>query len=183
MTLSVSLSKLSFTLLIWRGFAVDGETSCLICSLYVKCESRTTPRSFALNTGIISLPSSMTLSFLGSLFNNWGVPIRRNLVFSGLISNSLAEHHLATRQRSSSRFALVKMVSLMEKDRKTLESSTYDSSELLCGDSGRSFRYMRKNKGESIAPCGRAFLWGRPCESGHAINANLILKENRTLQF
>jgi hypothetical protein len=56
----------------------------------------------------------------------------------------------------------------MEKDRKTLESSTYDSSELLCGDSGRSFMYMRKSKGESIAPCGRAFLWGRAIVRPHA---------------
>ena len=130
----------------------------MICSLYVKCESRITPRSFALNTGLISLPRNERVIDEGSFFNSWGVPIRRNLVFSGLISNSLVEHHLATRRRSSSRFALAEMVSLMEKDRKTLESSTYDSREVLRGDSGRSFMYMQKSKGESIAPCGTPWV-------------------------
>jgi hypothetical protein len=53
---------------------------------------------------------------------------------------------------------MVEMVFIMEKDSKTLESSTYDSRELLCGDSGRSFMYMQKSKGESIAPCSRPWV-------------------------
>ena len=48
--------------------------------------------------------------------------------------------------------------SLMGKDTKTLESSIYDSSELLRRDNGRSFIYMQKSKGESIAPCGTPWL-------------------------
>jgi hypothetical protein len=95
MSLNVYLSKVSFTLFIWQRFAVHNETSCLIRSLYIKCKSRITPRSFTLNTGLISLHRNERVIDEGSFFNSWGVPIRRNLVFSGLISNSLAEHHSA----------------------------------------------------------------------------------------
>ena len=48
----------------------------------------------------------------------------------------------------------------MGKDRKTYESSAYDSRKLLRGDSGRSFMYtgIQKSKGESIAPCGTPWV-------------------------
>ncbi len=102
----------------------------------------------------MSLPRNESDIGEGIFFNNWGVPIRRNLVFSGFISSWFVKHHFATRERSSSSFVLAVVVSLMGKDRKTFESSAYDSRELLHGDSGRSFKYILKSKGESIAPCG-----------------------------
>ena len=82
--LSVSLSKLSFTLLIWHSFEVHEEISVLIRSLYVRCESTITPKSFALNTGLISLLKNERVIVSGSFFDNWGVPITRNLVLPGL---------------------------------------------------------------------------------------------------
>ena len=58
-------------------------------SLYVRCESRMTPKSFALKTGVISLPKNERVIDEGNFFNGGGggVPITRNLVFSGLINN------------------------------------------------------------------------------------------------
>ena len=127
--LSVSLWKLSFTWLIRQSFAVHEETSVLICSLYVKCESTITPKFSALNTGLISFPGNERV-VSSSFFNNWGVPITRNSVLFWLINSWLAEHHLATRQRVSSSFSLAENRSFIGVDRKALLSSMYDLRKL-----------------------------------------------------
>ena len=41
-------------------------------SLYVRCESRMTPKSFALKTGVISLPKNERVIDEGNFFNRGG---------------------------------------------------------------------------------------------------------------
>ena len=51
-----------------------------------------------------------------------------NFVLSGFINKSFVQHQVATLRKSSSSLNLASMTSATEKDSKTLESSTYDSS-------------------------------------------------------
>ena len=70
------------------------------CSLKLREESIITPRSLATVTGLISFPNNLTGGIDGRLLVNYGTPITRNLVLSGLMSREFVQHHLAISERS-----------------------------------------------------------------------------------
>ena len=90
----------------------------------------TTPKSFPLEEGVICLPRKSNLKSVRSLLVISRVPTNSSLVFVELMRRSFSEHHLATRRRSYSIVALAESMSFTGKDRSSLESSTYDSTEV-----------------------------------------------------
>ena len=89
--------------------------------------SSITPKSLTKSTGLRDLPMNETDRSVGSLLTCCLVPITMNLVFSGLIKRWFSQHQLATLNRSCSRFVIAVSISRIGKERKTFESSTYDS--------------------------------------------------------
>ena len=133
-------SKLFFTRLIWHGFAIQEDTTLEICQSYVRWESRVTSKSFADAIGSKDLSRKDTTGEEENLLLSCLVAMSINLVLSGFINSWFSQHQAATRSRSCSRFAIAVSTSGKEKDRKTLESSTYDSRPHTWGVQGRSFR-------------------------------------------
>ena len=133
-------SKLFFTRLIWHSFAIQEETTLEMWQSYVRWESKVIPKSFADATGSKEFPRKGTTGGEGNLFLDCLVPMSINLVLSGFINSWFSQNQAATRSRSCSRFAITVSTSDKEKDRKTLESSTYDSRLHTWGAQGRSFR-------------------------------------------
>ena len=87
-----------------------------------------TPRSLADSTAIRVFPINETVKLTECLLIICLVPINMNFVLSGFINKSFVQHQVATLRKSSSSLNFASMTSATEKDSKTLESSTYDSS-------------------------------------------------------
>ena len=134
------LSKLFFTLFIWQSLAMHDKVIWWMCWSKVKLLSRIIPRSLTLQTGVITFPKKGIAFSLGSLGSSCCVPTIRNLVFLGLINSWFLQNQAATHLKSSSRTHSADLVSLIEKDKKILESSTQDSRLHTCGANGRSLR-------------------------------------------
>ena len=77
---------------------------------------------------------------VGSLLTCCLVPITMNLVLPGLIKRWFSQHQLATLNRSCSRFVIAASILRIGKERRTFESSTYDSRLESRGMEGRSFK-------------------------------------------
>ena len=133
------------------------DISLPICSSYVKWLSKVTSRSFAYGTGLIDLFKNVKVISWGRADNEWRVPTKRNLVFSGLINNSFLQHHAATWRRSSSRLRRASVTSLIGNDKDNFESSTEQFKSHTCVIDGRSFVYMQNKSGDRMAP------YGTPC--------------------
>ena len=118
------LSKLFLRRLIWQSLDLHAAVSSFIWSSSVKLQSSVTPRSLAVETGVINLPRKNKDISWGSFCNMWRVAIRKNLVLSAMINKLFVQHQAATRNKSFSIFWLAEVESLIEKDKRILESST-----------------------------------------------------------
>ena len=93
-------SKLERTLLIWQSFEKHEDATFVMWLLYVRLGSKYTPKSLADGTGFKRFPKKESDGVGSSLFNCCLVPISRNLVLSGFISNSFSQHQVATSCKS-----------------------------------------------------------------------------------
>ena len=129
---------------------------------YDKCGSRATLKSRAEEDGLMIVPKKFSSRTVTSFYSHWYSLIRRNLVLSGFIERWLVKHHWAIRCRSFSSVCLAVSMSLIEKNMKTLVSSTYDSRRHVWGTAGRSFKYIENNIENNIISTDQPVLSGVP---------------------
>ena len=115
----VFLSKLFFTVYLTK-FGHARWSKLMDALVMVKLLSIIIPRSFPLETGVITFPKKEIEISLRSLRSSCCVPTIRNLVFSGLISSWFLQHQAATRLKSSSRTRSPDSASLTGKDKRNL---------------------------------------------------------------
>ena len=98
------------------------------------------------------------------------VPNTQNLVFSGFNQQTFSQHQAATRNRSCLRSSSPPLISLLENETSSLESSTYDSTLHVLQTNGRSLMHKLKRKSP------RMHQWRTPCFRPKVLEMELLLR-------